>query len=247
MDAPAEQWRPYIPDDVYTLLTQGEVTSLEHIPWGSNYTFCATLELEDRSGLGIYKPRRGERPLWDFPDGTLYRREYAAFVVSQAVGWPFVPPTVIRDGPHGVGTMQLFVESEPPGSIKELQRPDDLELARIAAFDIFANNADRKAGHLLRDPAGRVWGIDHGLTFNVPLKVRTVLLHYCGEPIPDTVLGEVRDFRGNGARVDGLTRFLADVLADDEVEIFLKRMDAMIDCGAYPTLSGYRNVPWPPF
>jgi hypothetical protein len=247
MDAPAEQWRPQIADDVYTLLTQGEVTGLEHIPWGSNYTFCATLEVDGLAGLGIYKPRRGERPLWDFPDGTLYQREYAAFVVSQAVGWPFVPPTVIRDGPHGVGSMQLFVDSEPPGSIKELQRPDDLELARIAAFDIFANNADRKAGHLLRDREGRMWGIDHGLTFNLPLKVRTVLLHYCGEQIPQPVLQEMRAFREDAARVNALVAALAGVLEDEEIEIFLKRMDAMIGCGLYPTLGGYRNVPWPPF
>ncbi len=247
MNGQVGQWQLQIPEDVETLLRHSEITSCEHIPWGSNYTFCVGLELDGRSGLGIYKPRRGERPLWDFPDGTLYQREYAAFVVSQAVGWPFVPATIIRDGPHGVGTVQLYVESEPPGSIGELQRPDDLDLARIAAFDIFANNADRKAGHLLRDRDGRMWGIDHGLCFNVPPKVRTVLLHYCGEPIPDPVLEEMRAFRGDALRAEGLKATLASVLDEEEIEVFFRRIDGMLDRGIYPTLGGYRNVPWPPF
>jgi len=246
-DRQATPWRPYVERDVHVLLRHGEITSCEHIPWGSNYTFCVGLSFEGLSGLGVYKPRRGERPLWDFPDGTLYRREYAAFLVSRAIGWPFVPPTVIRDGPHGVGTVQLFIESQPPGSIRELQRTDDLDLARVAAFDIIANNADRKAGHLLRDPGGRLWAIDHGLCFNVPPKVRTVLLHFCGEPVPAAVLGELREFREDSARVDGLTAALAPVIDPDETALLYRRIDAIVEAGCYPTLSGYRNVPWPPF
>jgi len=240
-------WRPNIPRDVHVLLRHGTVTSCEHIPWGSNYTFCVGLEVDGQSGLGVYKPRRGERPLWDFPDGTLYRREYSAFLVSQAIGWAFVPPTVIRDGPHGVGSVQLFVESEPPGSTKELERPDDMDLARMAAFDIFTNNADRKAGHILRDGDGRLWGIDHGLCFNVPPKVRTVLLHYCGAPVPEPVLDELRAFRADETRVEGLTAALDPVLDAEEIDILFRRIDAMLDRGVYPTLGGYRSVPWPPF
>jgi uncharacterized repeat protein (TIGR03843 family) len=245
--AGTELWHPEFPEEIRELLTHGEITSCEHIPWGSNYTFCVALEIEGQSTLGVYKPRRGERPLWDFPDGTLYCREYAAFVVSQAVGWPFIPPTVIRDGPHGIGTVQLYVESEPPGSMRELQRPDDLDLARIAAFDIFTNNADRKAGHLLRDRSGAIWGIDHGLCFNVPPKVRTVLLHFCGEPLPQAVRDELSAFRSDAARVEGLTTILESVLDPEEVVLLFTRIDRMIESGEYPTLGGYRNVPWPPF
>src|SRR4051794_18165544 len=167
-----------MPPDVHALLRDGEIAGLELIPWGSNYTFCATIRCDERECLGVYKPLRGERPLWDFPSGTLYRREYAAYLVSQAIGWPFIPLTLIRDGPHGVGAMQLFVDAEPARSMREIQDPDELRLARIAAFDFITNNADRKAGHILRDSSGDFWGIDQGLCFNVDPKVRTVLIHY---------------------------------------------------------------------
>ena len=243
----AGHWRPTVPLEVHQLLRHGEITKLEHIPWGSNYTFCASLQFQGREGLGVYKPRRGERPLWDFPHGTLYRREYAAYLTSQALGWPAIPPTLIRQGPHGVGSMQLFVESEPPTSIRELQRVDDLDLARVAAFDFVTNNADRKAGHLLRDSHGKIWWIDHGLCFNVVPKVRTVLLHFCGEPVPPRILGELSSFRADQTCVDGLCGALRTVLEEDEIQVFFRRVDWILDCGKYPTLDPYRSVPWPPF
>lgn len=240
-------WQPDVPLDVHRLLRHGEITECEHIPWGSNYTFCVTLRFDGAEGRGIYKPRKGERPLWDFPHGTLYRREFAAFVASQALGWLFIPATVVRQGPYGVGSVQLFVEAEPPGSIRALQDSDDIELARVAAFDIIANNADRKAGHLLRDPAGKLWGIDHGLCFNVSPKVRTVLLHYCGQPVPTTVLAELRRFREDASRVDGLLAALQPAVTEEEANFFLQRVDWLIEHGIYPRLDGYRAVPWPPF
>jgi len=240
-------WRPSVPRALHELLKHGAITKCEHIPWGSNYTFCVSLHFDGRDGLGVYKPRRGERPLWDFPDGTLYRREHAAFVASQALGWSFVPPTVIRDGPHGVGSVQLFVESEPPRSMRELQDVADLDLARVAAFDFVTNNADRKAGHLLRGPDGKLWGIDQGLCFNVVPKVRTVLLHYCGQAIPRPVLAEMRAFSADRCRLDGLTTILGSLITGEEIDAFLERVDWMLEQGVYPSLSPYRNVPWPPF
>jgi hypothetical protein len=243
----ATAWRPRVPLEIHQLLRHGEITQLEHIPWGSNYTFCATLEFEGRTGLGVYKPRRGERPLWDFPDGTLYQREYAAYLTSQALGWPSIPPTIIRQGPHGVGSVQLFVESEPPGSIRELQRLDDLDLARVAAFDFVTNNADRKAGHLLRDPQGKIWWIDHGLCFNTVPKVRTVLLHFCGEPVPPLILAELTSFRSDQACVDALCGALHGCLEEDEVTVFLRRLDWILEHAEFPTLDPYHSVPWPPF
>jgi hypothetical protein len=240
-------WRPNVAAEIDELLRCGEVGECELIPWGSNYTFCAQLSHAGRECRGVYKPRRGERPLWDFPSGTLYRREYAAFLVSEAIGWCFIPPTTIRDGPHGIGSMQLFVEAEPPRSMRELQDSADLSLARIAAFDFFTNNADRKAGHLLRDGAGKIWGIDQGLCFNVDPKVRTVLIHYCGQPVPEPVLDELESFRADPLRLDGLLRALRVGLEDEEVAIFLKRLDVMLDRRTYPSIDGRRGVPWPPF
>ncbi len=247
IDSPAVAWRPTVEPEVLALLRDGEIVGLELIPWGSNYTFCATIRTGENECLGVYKPRRGERPLWDFPGGTLYRREYAAYLVSQAIGWPFIPLTIIRDGPHGVGSMQLFVEAEPPRSIREIQDPTDLSLARIAAFDFITNNADRKAGHILRDAAGKLWGIDQGLCFNVDPKVRTVLIHYCGEPLPRVVLRELEAFRTDPRRVDGLLQVLRRGLDADEVDVFLRRVDYVLERGSFPTISGRRGVPWPPF
>jgi len=240
-------WFPEMPHDVHLLLKHGDITQLETIAWGSNYTFCAGLECGSLKGLGIYKPRRGERPLWDFPDGTLFRREYAAYLASQAIGWDFIPPTVIRDGPHGVGSMQLYIESEPPRSMRELQDPSDLELARVAAFDFVTNNADRKAGHVLRDGAGKLWGIDHGLCFNVVPKVRTVLLHFCGEPVPPPVIAELTEFRADEFRLAGLCALLDSLLECEEIEVFLKRIDTLLSRRVFPGVDRYRGVPWPPF
>jgi uncharacterized repeat protein (TIGR03843 family) len=240
-------WAPDVAPEVHQLLKHGAITSLQHIPWGSNYTFAATLEFEGRQGIGVYKPQRGERPLWDFPHGTLYLRERAAYIASAAFGWASIPPTVIRSGPHGVGSVQLYVDSEPPRSIRELQRSDNLDLARAAAFDFMTNNADRKAGHLLRDAAGKIWWIDHGLCFNIEPKVRTVLLHFCGEAVPAPVLAEIASFRSNSECVRAVGEVLATLIEPEEVEIFLKRVDWLLDRGRYPNLDPYHSNPWPPF
>lgn len=239
-------WRPDVPIAVHRLLRHGEITKTELIPWGSNYTFCVTLELDGCQGLGVYKPRRGERPLWDFPSGTLYRREVAAFLTCQAMGWSFIPATLVRGGPHGVGSIQLFIESEPVRSIRELQQSNDLDLARMAVFDIVTNNADRKAGHILKDAAGKLWGIDQGLCFNVDPKVRTILQHFCGSPIPKVVQEELRAFRNDPVLYDGIASALGGLLADNEVEFYQRRVDWVLANGVYPSLDPYHSVPWPP-
>ncbi|HEX6511378.1 MAG TPA: hypothetical protein VF157_03705, partial [Chloroflexota bacterium] len=133
-------------DDVFHILQGGQMTACELIPWGSNYTFAVRLECDGVSTLGVYKPMRGEAPLWDFPRGTLYQREYAAYVLAQLIGWDFIPPTVIRDGLHGTGSVQLFVEHEATDFF-HFRAEHCHELQRICAFDVVANNADRKAGH----------------------------------------------------------------------------------------------------
>lgn len=235
------------PADVGEVLTGGTFQSCEQVLWGSNYTFCATLRLGDRDLRAVYKPRRGERPLWDFPDGTLFLREYAAYLTSQALGWPFIPLTVVRDGPYGVGSVQLFIEADPLPSIRELQALETVDLARIAAFDQLTNNADRKAGHVLRDAAGKLWGIDHGLCFSTMARVRTVLQHYGGQSVPPEVLEELRAFRDDGHRLAHLGAGLAEAIAPDEFEAFQRRVDGLVETGIYPRLDHYRSVPWPPF
>ena len=153
-------------------------------PVGSNYTFLAKLRDEDgREMRAIYKPMKGEIPLWDFESGTLYKRECAAYLFSQMLGWEFVPETVIREGPYGTGSMQRFVEHEPGVTYRELRESHRGELKKIACFDIIANNADRKAVHCIKGLDGRVWGIDHGLTFNAAFTLRTVIWDFWGEEL----------------------------------------------------------------
>ncbi len=174
------QERPQAADPL-TVLAEGELALQGRLPWSSNYTFLVEATLGDVTLPGVYKPGRGERPLWDFPTG-LYLRERAAYLLSEALGWRLVPETVVRDGPLGVGSVQRFV----PADFREhyftlLERPEHrAALQAIAAFDLVANNADRKAGHVLLSTDGHIWGCDHGLTFNVENKLRTVIWEFGG-------------------------------------------------------------------
>ncbi len=231
--------------NVDQVLLEGDVAFAEQIPWGSNYTFAVELRLGAATTRAIYKPRKGERPLWDFPPGTLYLRERAAYLASQALGWPFIPLTLVRDGPHGVGSMQLYVEGEPFSSLGALQDLENLDLGRIAAFDIITNNADRKGGHVLLDGAGKLWGIDHGLCFNVDPKVRTVLQSFCGETVPAPVLSELVTFLEDPSRVELLRSALDGVITPQEFEVFLRRVEGLSREGCYPRLDYYRSLPWP--
>jgi len=229
--------------DALAFLSEGEAIGCEPIAWGSNYSFAMVLRRGEEQRLAIYKPRRGEVPLWDFPDGTLYRREYASFLVSQALGWNFIPPTVIGNGPHGVGTIQLYVEPEPHLDLDALRRTNESELMRVFLFDIFANNADRKTGHCLRDRSGKLWGIDHGLTFNVVTKVRTVIWDFCGEPIPRSIVDEMTSFLSDTARTEKLNAQLRELLDRSEVATFHARLERLVTAGRFPNLDPYRNVP----
>jgi len=224
-------------------LTEGEAIACQPIGWGSNYSFAMVLRRGEEQRLAVYKPRRGEVPLWDFPDGTLYRREYASFLVTQALGWDFVPPTVVGDGPHGVGTIQLYVDPEPNVDPATLRQTNEGELMRIFLFDIFANNADRKTGHCVRDRAGKLWGIDHGLTFNVTSKLRTTIWDFCGEPIPASILGEMTSFLADHARTDALNAQLRGLLDRPEIATFHARLERLVKLGTFPDLDPYRNVP----
>ncbi len=222
-------------------LAEGEISALHgQIGWSSNYTFLITVTGEDDiEALAVYKPQRGERPLWDFPQGTLCYREVAAYRVSEALGWHIVPPTVLREGPHGVGSVQLFIYHDPEVTYFTLDDQMAHRLRYFAAFDALANNADRKGGHFILDDEDHLWGIDHGLTFNAAPKLRTVLWDFAGEPVPDAILSDLQ------ALLDAHTD-LQDLLTPNEIEMTTRRIQNLLETQTYPQPSPGRNYPWPP-
>jgi hypothetical protein len=230
-------------DEALELLRTAEFSASRLIPWGSNYSFAVALETpQGQTQLAIYKPQAGEAPLYDFPDGTLYLRELAAYLFSRWADWNLVPPTVVREGPRGVGSVQLYVQPEGERADRNDfwgSRHPDIE--RLVLFDHLANNADRKISHCLRDPLGKVWGIDHGLTFNREPKLRTVLWQFVGEPISPTLLCELRSMRERG---DELRTTLRDVISPGEIEALLRRIGNFAEHGQYPVLSPRRNIPY---
>lgn len=238
--------RPLTATRVFTALSRGEMEMKGLLPWGSNYTFLVYINYEDLHLPAVYKPERGERPLWDFPEGTLYKRETAAYVVSESLGWGFVPPTVARDGDEGPGSVQFLVDVDPEGHYFNFKEEEKEVLKPIVAFDILANNADRKGGHVLRDRSGEVWAIDHGLCFHADPKLRTVIWDFAGEPIPGSIIESIKRFRdllGPSSELHGLLRQL---LAPDEITALRRRADRLIKAGCFPAPGSGRNYPWPP-
>jgi hypothetical protein len=194
----------------------------------------------------VYKPTLGERPLWDFPDGTLADREAAAFLVSAATPWRIVPPTVLRDGPFGRGMVQLWLEADPTADPVAMVVEGDERLRRIALFDAVVNNADRKIGHLLPMPDGHVGGVDHGICFNEEPKLRTVLWMWRGDPLRDDELAVLRALRV--ALLGDLGRALGERLAPAEVAATAARVDDLLADGRFPHPDPDRPaIPWPPY
>ena len=228
-------------------LRESEITGYQPLPRGSNYVYLLSLKRNGEDAIAIYKPRRGETPLWDFPEGTLYQREYATYLVSQALKWSLVPPTIIRDGPYGIGMLQWFVPTQSPNYALLFEKHFQ-EFKRIAAFDWLVNNADRKVGHCLEDLKGRLWLIDHGLTFNVVPKLRTVIWNFAGQPLPDEVLADFELLAGQLSGQNGLTIELLQLLSPGEVRALKERLMMILNHPIYPDSFGsHRRVPWPPF
>ena len=231
---------------ILRLLQQGDMEE-QHglVPWSSNYTFLMSVSDGKLKCLAIYKPRQGERPLWDFPEGTLCQRETAAFVVSEALGWHIVPPTILRDGPHGVGMVQLFVAHNPDQNYFTLGPEHRPQLQRIALFDHIVNNADRKGGHCLLDSNRQIWSIDHGICFHYQPKLRTVIWDFAGQKIPEALLNDLRKLC-NQMDTPELSRVLHELLSSREVTALRHRVEAMIKSATYPEPGPGRNYPWPP-
>jgi uncharacterized repeat protein (TIGR03843 family) len=223
------------------VLTCGEIDIEGRMPWSSNATFLVTVSCGDEVARAIYKPTRGERPLWDFEPG-LHRREVAAYHLSEALDLDLVPPTVIRDGPYGEGSLQWFVDVDHRQhyfTIHE-ERPDLHDTLRgVALFDLIANNTDRKSGHVLIDGEDHIWGIDHGLCFSADFKLRTVVWEFGGEPIGAPLVDAARRI------ADRVPLEVATLLADDEVTAMQKRAEWVTENPVFPIDQSGRRYPWP--
>ena len=226
---------------ILELIQRGEIVSYELSPVGSNYTFLVQLRLGERTGKAIYKPRDGEATLWDFPRGTLYKREYAAYLLSEILGWNFIPQTVIREGRHGIGSVQQFVEHDPRQNYYTLTSANATDLRMIACFDLVANNTDRKAVHLLLGPDGKLWGIDHGLTFHADTKIRTVIWDFGGEPIPESLLVSLTKLSQQLGRPEGRLGELLDLLLPQEALALHQRLNWVLKERVYPGVPGMRS------
>jgi hypothetical protein len=228
------------------LLGQGDFSEVHGLlTWGSNYTFLASVADDEMQSLAIYKPRQGERPLWDFPDGTLCQREVAAFVVSEALNWRLVPPTILRDGPSGPGMVQLFIEHDPDQHYFTFGPEYKLQLQRIALFDCIINNADRKGGHCLLDKQGHIWAIDHGVSFHTQLKLRSVIWDFARERISEEHLAGIRAF-AECLVENELNRTLHELLDDREVLALHRRTKTLLEGAVYPKPGPDMSYPWPP-
>ncbi|HET9654108.1 MAG TPA: SCO1664 family protein [Kineosporiaceae bacterium] len=273
-------------DAVLDLLSRGELEVCGRLISASNTTLLARVRLDGLEGACVYKPVAGERPLWDFPSRTLARREAAAYLLSAVAGWNVVPPTVLRDGPMGTGSVQWWVHDGrmdgdgdpmapeaggglvdvldpgevPPGwrrvleaesmdgSAVVLAHADHDALRRMAVFDVVANNADRKGGHVLRDASGTVFGVDHGLTFHAEHKLRTVLWGWSGERLTaaenETLARLLADLDGDGPLATGLAR----LLDPEEVAGTRHRAARLLSAGRHPRPApGRPAIPWPAF
>ena len=232
--------------DDLTLLRDGELEIEGRLIDASNTTLYAAISLDGVTTACVYKPIRGERPLWDFPDGTLAYREVAAYAVSTATGWDVVPPTVLRDGPFGPGMVQLWIDVDETVDPVELVRSDHPALRRMAVFDAVVNNADRKGGHLLPVPGGHVYGVDHGVCFSEDPKLRTVLWGWRGLPLNEDELSVLKAVRND---LDGdLGATLDDLLTTYEVDATRYRVDQLVSTRTFPEPSpDWPAVPWPPF
>ncbi len=235
------------PDRLLCLLSEGKIEVEGLIPWSSNATLLVTVEDDAYSSLAVYKPQRGERPLWDFPRGTLGMREVAAYLVSETLGWGLVPPTVLRMGPYGLGSVQLFVQAQEDLHYFTIQ--DDAtytrDLERLAAFDVIANNADRKSGHCLVDNAGRLWAIDNALTFHAEPKLRTVIWGFARKPLPDPIKDDLRGLQSAFRERLPMSHRLSQLLDDGEIRALRRRLARLLRVGHYPEPGPGRPVPWP--
>jgi hypothetical protein len=235
---------------VIKVLTHGKMEERGLLPYSSNYSFLVLVDDGEIQLPAVYKPRRGENPLWDFTTGTLCQRETAAFDVSHALGWDLVPPTVLRKGTRGIGSVQFFIDCDP--EIHYFTMREDARYAptlrRLVLFDFIVNNADRKSGHCLFGNDDRVWAIDHGICFHEEYKLRTVIWEFSGEAIDVELMADLVKLRLLLDDADGqLNQRLNLLLTESERSALCNRLQQLLDSEQYPNPLPYqRNHPWPP-
>lgn len=213
----------------------------------SNYTFLAELGPHGGAGLrAVYKPARGESPLWDFEAGSLYKREVAAYELSKVLTWPSIPPTVVREeAPHGVGALQRFIEADRRHFLDESSKRTETWI-RVALFDVITNNADRKSGHCLFDAEDHVWVIDHGLTFHVDNKLRTVIWNFADRPLPEDLCGDVERALLDLEKGE-LGKIMAELISSAEIRFLKRRLRAVLSPQwRFPEPTSAWSIPWPP-
>lgn len=233
------------PVDDLTPFSEGTLEVLGLLPYSSNYVFLTKVVWGEMELHAVYKPVRGEKPLWDFPSGTLAAREVAAYEVSVAGGFGFVPPTVMRvDAPLGPGSIQLFIPHDPERHYFVLLEEDPESMASLAALDVVINNADRKGGHVIEGEDGRLWGVDHGLTFNIEPKLRTVIWAFAEQPIPPFVLEQLEELRA-AFTCGELPARLAPLLSQEEIAETEARLEYLLLTKKYPAPEGRFSIPWP--
>jgi uncharacterized repeat protein (TIGR03843 family) len=238
-------------DRILHTLHNGKFELQGEFVWGSNYTFFVQIECEDQVYPAVYKPARGERPLWDFPTASLGKREVAAYIVSTALGWDLVPPTVYRKkGPLGAGSLQWFIAHDPNYHYFNFSDEDLQRLRPIVLFDLLINNADRKGSHIIKDDDHHLWLIDHGLSFHVEEKLRTVIWDFVGEPIPPCLCSDLAQFRQKldvrPEERSALTAELLEYISLSEVRALARRADNLIDSNYFPAPDPTRRpFPWP--
>jgi len=237
-----------VDEHVLTVLAHGTLTVQGEFLWGSNYTFLGEVVHQGVSLQVVYKPTRGERPLWDFPASTLARRETAAYLLSEALEWRLVPPTVYRkNGPIGAGSVQLFVEHDPEYHYFNFSLEDRDRLRSTALFDVLVNNADRKGSHILLDKDDHLWLIDHGICFHEEDKLRTVIWDFAGEPIPDDLCGDISRLIKELTVNTKLAAELRPYLNPSEINAIAARAQRLMTTGQFPNPNPSRRFqPWPP-
>jgi len=240
------------PMTIIDLLQHGTMKIEGFVSWSSNHTFLVKIGEEEM--LAIYKPMRGERPLWDFDEGTLYKRERAAYLISDALGWNLVPATVIRDGEHGIGSVQRFIPHDPNEHYFTFENEVDLaeQLQKITLFDLLINNADRKGGHiLLQSPVQdgekrRLWAIDHGVCFHDAYKIRTIVWQFAGEAIPSPQHARLAALHQTLQQDTSLSRALSQLLSEPEQNALQGRLTKLVQERHFWQPGPGRHYPWPP-
>ncbi len=240
--------------EILQILQFGTVEIEGILPWSSNYAFLVQICQESLELEAVYKPRKGERPLWDFAQGTLCLREMSAFLLSQSLNWPIIPPTTLRKLEHGLGSVQLFIDHNPEHHYFTLEGDPTYyeQIQKFVLLDIIINNADRKAGHVLVQKDNnlgdteRLWSIDHGICFHSEYKLRSVIWEFAGQKIPTSLMEDLKNFKGQFGENHALHQQLQTLLSKSEIEAINARLNHLLEQKIFPHPGSGRHYPWPP-